>query len=424
MQLLLIGNGGREHALAWKLSQSPLVTRVLVAPGNGGTALPPNCENMPVDAEDLDGLVALAQAEQVDLVMVGPEVPLVAGVVDKLQAAGISVFGPTAAAARIEGSKAFSKEFMRRHNIPTGQAEIFDDFDEAMRYVRGLDDAPVIKADGLAAGKGVILPSGKFDAANVLKSILLEGKFGAAGQTVLLEERLEGPELSVLAFCDGKTGYDHAAAQDHKRVWDDDAGPNTGGMGAFAPSPLATPQLMKQIDETILRPTLVGMAAEGMPYMGVLYMGLMLTADGPKVIEYNCRFGDPETQVILPLLESDLVEILQACVAGRLSEVKPSWRQGAAVTIVMASAGYPLEYEVGVQITKIEDAEQLGCLVFHAGTKLAYGRLVTAGGRVLAVTAVSKNLRDARSQAYRGVHSIHFHHAHYRKDIGRKAIMG
>lgn len=424
MQLLLIGNGGREHALAWKLSQSPLVTRVLVAPGNGGTALPPKCENRPVNAEDLDGLVALAQAEQVDLVMVGPEVPLVLGVVDKLQAAGIPVFGPTAAAAQIEGSKAFSKQFMMRHNIPTGKAEIFSDFDDAMRYVRGLDDAPVIKADGLAAGKGVILPSGKFDAANVLRSILLEGKFGDSGNTVLLEERLEGPELSVLVFCDGKTGLIMPPAQDHKRVWDDDAGPNTGGMGAFAPSPLATPALIQQVDETILRPTLAGMAAEGMPYVGVLYIGLMLTKDGPKVIEYNCRFGDPETQVILPLLESDLVEILQACIAGRLNEVKPVWSNGAAVTIVMASAGYPLEYETGMMITKIEEAEQLGCLVFHAGTKLVQGRLVTAGGRVLAVTAVNRNLRDARSQAYRGVHTIHFNHAHYRKDIGRKAVSG
>ena len=424
MQLLLIGNGGREHALAWKLSQSPLVTRVLVAPGNGGTALPPKCENRPVDAEDLDGLVALAQAEQVDLVMVGPEVPLVAGVVDKLQAAGIVVFGPNAAAAQIEGSKAFSKQFMLRHNIPTGKAEIFSDFDDAMRYVRGLDEAPVIKADGLAAGKGVILPSGKFDAANVLKSILIEGKFGEAGNTVLLEERLEGPELSVLAFCDGKHAIIMPPAQDHKRAWDDDAGPNTGGMGAFAPSPLATPALIKQVDETILRPTLAGMAAEGMPYVGVLYIGLMLTKDGPKVIEYNCRFGDPETQVILPLLESDLVEILQACLAGRLNEVKPVWRDASAVTIVMAAAGYPVEYDTGVMITKIEEAEQLGCLVFHAGTKLIHGRLVTAGGRVLAVTAVSKNLRDARSQAYRGVHTIHFNHAHYRKDIGRKAVSG
>ena len=424
MQLLLIGNGGREHALAWKLAQSPQVTRVLVAPGNGGTLLPDKCENRPVDAEDLDGLVALAVAEQVDLVIVGPEVPLVAGVVDRLQAANIKVFGPTAAAARIEGSKAFSKQFMLRHNIPTGQAEIFDDFDDAMRYMRGIDDAPVVKADGLAAGKGVILPSGKVDAANVIKSILMDGKFGAAGNRVLLEERLEGPELSVLAFCDGTHAYLMPAAQDHKRAWDDDAGPNTGGMGAYAPAPLATPALMQQIETTILEPTLAGMAAEGMPYVGVLYMGLMITQDGPKVIEYNCRFGDPETQVILPLLESDLVDILVACVEGRLQEVKPQWRKGAAVTVVMASAGYPVEYETGIQITKIEDAEKLGCLVFQAGTKIMGDRLITAGGRVLAVTAVGSNLRDARSQAYKGVHAIHFNNAEYRKDIARTALLG
>jgi phosphoribosylamine--glycine ligase len=423
MQLLLIGNGGREHALAWKLAQSLQVTRILVAPGNGGTETVPKCENRAVDAEDLDRLVALAQAEQIDLVVVGPEVPLVAGVVDKLQAAGIAVFGPNAAAAQIEGSKAFSKEFMRRHNIPTGDAVIFSDFDEAMRYLRGIDGVPVLKADGLAAGKGVVLPQSKVEAANVLQSILLEGKFGAAGQTVLLEERLEGPELSVLAFCDGKNALIMPPAQDHKRIWDHDAGPNTGGMGAFAPSPLATPALMAQVEATILRPTLEGMAVEGMPYRGVLYMGLMLTATGPKVIEYNCRFGDPETQVILPLLESDLVEILLACVEGRLDGVKPRWRKGAAVTVVMASAGYPLEYEVGIEITQIEAAEQLGCLVFHAGTKRHNGRLLTAGGRVLAVTAIGKNLTDARSQAYGGVHKIHFNNAHYRKDIGRKAVV-
>jgi phosphoribosylamine---glycine ligase len=419
MQVLLIGNGGREHALAWKLGQSPQVTRVLVAPGNGGTATLPKVENAPVEMDDLDGLVTLAQAEQVDLVVVGPEAPLVAGIVDKLRVAGIRVFGPSGEAAQIEGSKAFSKAFMKRHNIPTGEAAIFTDFDEAMRYLRGVDGVPVIKASGLAAGKGVILPSGKVDAAHVLQTILLEGKFGEAGRTVLLEERLEGPELSVLAFCDGKIGVMMPAAQDHKRAWDNDNGPNTGGMGAFAPSPLATPEVMAQVEERILRPTLEGMIAEDMPYTGVLYMGLMLTADGPKVIEYNCRFGDPETQVILPLLESDLVEILLACVEGRLEQVTPQWRKGAAVCVVMASGGYPDEYDVNLQITGVDEAEQLGCLVFHAGTKWRDGRLLTAGGRVLAVAAVGRNIMDARSQAYGGVRKIHFTHAHFRKDIAR-----
>ena len=419
MQVLLIGNGGREHALAWKLEQSPLVTRVLVAPGNGGTATLPKTENVPVEMDDLDGLVTLAQAEQVDLVVVGPEAPLVAGIVDKLQAAGIRAFGPSHEAAQIEGSKAFAKAFMKRHNIPTAEAAIFTDFDEAMRYLRSVDGVPVIKASGLAAGKGVILPSGKVDAAHVLQMILLEGKFGEAGRTVLLEERLEGPELSVLAFCDGKIGVMMPAAQDHKRAWDNDTGPNTGGMGAFAPSPLATPEVMAQIEERILRPTLEGMIAEGMPYVGVLFMGLMLTADGPKVIEYNCRFGDPETEVLLPLLESDLMEILLACVEERLEQVTPRWREGAAVCVVMASGGYPDEYDVNLQITGVDTAEQLGCLIFHAGTKWRDGRLLTAGGRVLAVTAVGKNIADARSHAYGCVRKIHFTHAHFRKDIAR-----
>jgi phosphoribosylamine---glycine ligase len=253
---------------------------------------------------------------------------------------------------------------------------------------------------------------------------LLEGKFGAAGNMVLLEERLEGPELSVLAFCDGTHATMIPAAQDHKRAWDDDRGPNTGGMGAFAPSPLATPALMQEVEERILRPTLAGMAAEGMPYVGVLYMGLMITQNGPKVIEYNCRFGDPETQVILPLLESDLLEILLACVEGRLPEVTPQWRKDAAVTVVMASAGYPVEYDTGVQITNIEEAEQLGCLVFHAGTAQLGDRLITTGGRVLNVTAVGKSLTDARSHAYKGVHAIRFLNAEYRKDIARKAVPG
>ena len=311
MQVLLIGNGGREHALAWKLSQSPQVERILVAPGNGGTAHTPKTTNVDVAGDDLDGLVALAQREGIDLTMVGPEAPLVAGVVDRFQAAGLRIFGPTQAAAQLEGSKAFAKDFMQVHGIPTGQAAIFDDFDEAMRYLRGLDDAPVVKASGLAAGKGVILPASMTEAAAVIRGILIDGRFGQAGRTVLLEERLAGPELSVLAFCDGKTARMMPAAQDHKRLLDDDYGPNTGGMGAFAPSPLATPELLAQVEATIIQPTLAGMADAGTPYVGVLYAGLMLTDDGPKVLEFNARFGDPETQVILPLLQSDLVDILR-----------------------------------------------------------------------------------------------------------------
>jgi phosphoribosylamine---glycine ligase len=420
MQILLIGGGGREHALAWKLGQSPRVNRIWVAPGNGGTARTPKTENLDLSATDVPGLLAFAQQQGIDLTVVGPEAPLVEGVVDAFGAAGLRIFGPSRAAAQLEGSKAFSKEFMVRHGIPTAQSATFTDFDEAMRHLRNLEAVPVVKASGLAAGKGVILPETKEDVAQVLQSILLDGRFGAAGDTVLLEERLEGPELSVLAFCDGKTARVMPAAQDHKRLKNGDRGPNTGGMGAFAPSPLATPALLKQVEQQVLNPTLAGMAADGIPYVGVLYAGLMLTAKGPMVLEYNCRLGDPETQVILPLLESDLVDILDACLDGRLAKTTPRWRSDAAVTVVMAAPGYPDEYESGVEITHIDDAEAEGCLVFQAGTKQKDDRLLTAGGRVLAVTATGKTIEDARQVAYAGVAQIHFNNAHFRKDIGKK----
>ncbi|HXF60355.1 MAG TPA: phosphoribosylamine--glycine ligase [Caldilineaceae bacterium] len=424
MRILVIGSGGREHALAWKLSQSPRVSQLWVAPGNGGTATLPKCENVDLAADDLTGLRDFALRQPADLTVVGPEAPLAAGIVDLFQTAGLPIFGPTQAAARLESSKAIAKRFMRQHNIPTAQAAIFTDFDEATRYLRGLDDPPVVKASGLAAGKGVLLPATKAEAAAILQMMLLNHQFGEAGETVLLEERLSGPELSVLAFCDGKTALVMPGAQDHKRLLDNDLGPNTGGMGAFAPSPLATPELLAQVEETIIRPTLAGMAATGTPYVGVLYAGLILTGQGPKVLEYNCRFGDPEAQVLLPLLETDLVELLLACSEGRLAEVELRWRAGAAVTVVMAARGYPGEYEVGVPITRIEEAEARGCLVFHAGTKWKDGRLVTNGGRVLSVTAVGPTLQSAVAQVYGGVRRIHFNGAHYRTDIGRKAGSG
>lgn len=424
MRVLVIGNGGREHALAWKIGQSPRVTQLWVAPGNGGTAHLLKCENVPVAAGDLAALRDFAVQNRVDLTVVGPEAPLVEGAVDLFREAGLAVFGPSRAAAQMEGSKAFSKAFMLRHAIPTAQAATFDDFDEATRYLRGFDGAPVIKASGLAAGKGVILPNTRAEAAAVLQTMLLEGQFGEAGKTVLIEEKLKGPELSVLAFCDGKTARLMPAAQDHKRLMDDDLGPNTGGMGAFAPSPLASPGLMAEIEATIVRPTLAGLAAEGMPYVGVLYAGLMLTEQGPKVLEYNCRFGDPETQVLLPLLAGDLVEVMLACVEGRLAEVELAWRDEAAVTVVMAARGYPGEPEAGVPITQIDAAEATGCLVFQAGTKWKDERLLTNGGRVLAVTGVAASLPQAVRKAYAGVDRIHFNGAQYRKDIGRKAIAG
>lgn len=422
MRILVIGNGGREHALAWKLSQSPRVTQIWVAPGNGGTADVPKCENLAIAASDLVALREFAVQNQIDLTVVGPEAPLVEGAADLFRAAGLAVFGPSRAAAQMEGSKAFSKAFMQRHAIPTAQAATFDDFDEATRYLRSFDGAPVIKASGLAAGKGVILPNTRSEAAAVLQTMLLEGQFGEAGKTVLIEEKLEGPELSVLAFCDGQTARLMPAAQDHKRLMDDDLGPNTGGMGAFAPSPLATPDLLAEVETTIVRPTLAGLAAEGMPYVGVLYVGLMLTGQGPKVLEYNCRFGDPETQVLLPLLESDLVEVMLACVEGRLAEQEIAWRAEAAVTVVMAARGYPGEYEVGVPITHLDAAEAVGCLVFQAGTKWKDARLLTNGGRVLAVTALAATLAAAVRKAYAGVSPIHFNGAQYRKDIGQQWV--
>lgn len=417
MNILLIGGGGREHALAWAISRSPHTTRLYVAPGNSGTERLPTSTNVDLAVHDLDGLVDFARRAAIDLTVVGPEAPLVAGIVDRFHAAGLRIFGPSAAAAQLEGSKAFSKAFMLRHGIPTAQAAIFDDFDAAMRYLRGLDDAPVIKASGLAAGKGVILPDTKEGAAAAIQEILLGGRFGAAGNTVLLEERLQGPELSVLALCDGTHARILPPAQDHKRLLDGDRGPNTGGMGAFAPSPLATPALLAEIEATILRPTLAGMAAAGTPYVGVLYAGLMLTAQGPKVLEYNCRFGDPETQAIVPLLQGDLVEAMLACIEGRLDKATLHSGDQAAVTVVIAAPGYPDDYEAGVEIRGIEEAEAHGCLVFHAGAKIKDGRLVTAGGRVLAVTALGDTLAAARAQAYRGAAAIRFNGAYYRRDI-------
>ena len=421
MNILLIGGGGREHALAWALTRSAHTTRLYAAPGNSGTQSLARCENVALAVDDPDGLVTFAQTHAVDLTVVGPEAPLVAGIVDRFQAAGLRIFGPTAAAAQLEGSKAFSKEFMLRHNIPTAQAAIFDDFDAAMRHLRGLDQAPVIKASGLAAGKGVILPDTKEGAAAVIQDILLGNRFGAAGSTVLLEERLQGPELSVLALCDGTDARILPPAQDHKRLLDGDRGPNTGGMGAFAPSPLATPALMSEVEEIILRPTLAGMAAAGTPYVGVLYAGLMLTAQGPKVLEYNCRFGDPETQAIVPLLQGDLVEAMLACIEGRLAQATLTVAPQAAVTVVIAAPGYPNEYETGVEIAGIDQAKAKGCLVFHAGAKFKEGRLLTAGGRVLAITALGDGLTAARRRAYDGAAAIRFNGAYYRKDIAAQA---
>lgn len=422
MNILVIGGGGREHALAWKLRQSPRVERIYIAPGNGGTAQPPHTENVHVAADDMVGLMNCARQKGVNLTIVGPEAPLAAGVVDAFQTAGLPIFGPTQAAAQLESSKAFAKRFMTEYGIPTARAAVFDDFQQALAALAGMDALPVIKASGLAAGKGVVLPASLAEAEATLHDMLVKRCFGAASATVLLEERLSGPEVSVLAFCDGKTARVMPAAQDHKRLLDGDRGPNTGGMGAFAPSPLFTPDLLAAVQEGILLPTLAGMAALGAPYVGVLYAGLMLTEGGPKVLEFNCRLGDPETQVILPLLESDLVDICEACIAGDLRSLTPVWRKQAAVTVVMAAGGYPGSYASGRAITGVEQAQEKGCLVFHAGTKRSGDALLSAGGRVLAVTGAADSLVAAADLAYAGTAAIHFDGAHYRTDIARRPL--
>ncbi len=421
MKVLVVGSGGREHALVWSLLRSPRVAEVLVAPGNGGTAGLDRVRNVDVAADDVAGLVAAASANAADLTVIGPEVPLAAGVVDAFAAAGLAVFGPTAAAARLEGSKAFSKAAMARWGIPTAASDTFTDLDDALAHLRSLDAVPVVKASGLAAGKGVLLPDTLAEAEAAVTAMLgPEARFGAAGLEVVLEERLTGPEVSLLAFCDG---YDVAvmpAARDHKRLADGDEGPNTGGMGAFVPSPDVTPALVDEVIRTVLRPVLDGMAAEGSPYVGVLYAGLMLTPRGMRVLEFNCRFGDPEAQVILPLLESDLVDVLEACLAGRLADAPPRWSDRAAATVVLAAAGYPDTPRQGDAITGLDDAEAAGCVVFHAGTAVdAQGVVRTAGGRVLAVTAVGDDLEAALDTAYAGVARMGFDGAQHRRDIGR-----
>lgn len=426
-RILIIGRGGREHALAWKLAQSPRVQGVWVAPGNGGTALAGGkVANVDLQEGDFAGLIDFARRSGVTLTVVGPEAPLADGMVDAFQAAGLRCFGPSKAAAQIEASKAFAKDFMARHGIPTARHATFSDFDAALAHLRQIDYPAVLKASGLAAGKGVILPASLDEAEAALRQIMLAREFGAAGDEVVIEERLAGPEASVLAFSDGRTVALMPAAQDHKRVFDGDQGPNTGGMGAYAPAPLMTPTLLDEVRRTVLQPTVDGLAAEGMPYIGVLYAGMMLTADGPRTLEFNCRLGDPETQVILPLLESDLVDVIEACLTGRLANVDVRWRDGAAATVVAASEGYPGSYPKGREISGVAEAEALpGVAVFHAGTRLDdAGRLLTDGGRVLAVTGIGGDLPAALGRAYAGIEPICFQGMHFRRDIGARADVG
>jgi phosphoribosylamine--glycine ligase len=426
MRLLVIGNGGREHALAWKLAQSPHVTRVYVAPGNGGTATLEKCENVAIAANDISALLAFAREKRIDLTMVGPEEPLVLGVVDAFQAEGLKIFGPSQAAAQLEGSKSWAKAFMEAQGVPTAAHASFTDYREALKYVMTSPAPPVVKVSGLAAGKGVYVPTCFNDAEAALYEIYVDKKFGDSTE-VVIEEMLQGPELSVLAFCDGVSFKLMPTAQDHKRLNDGDEGPNTGGMGAYAPVPTiagqVTADLLHEIGETVFRPVLDGLAAVHTPYVGILYAGLMMTPNGIKVLEFNCRFGDPETQVILPLLESDLVEILLACLDGRLNAIHPKWSNNTAATVVMAAGGYPSSYQKGDVITGLEPAAMLPNVnVFHAGTALNGGQIVTNGGRVLAVTGVGHNLASALDSAYAGIEAIDFEGAFYRRDIGKRAL--
>jgi len=416
---MLVGGGGREHALAWKLRQSPLVQELIIAPGNAGTAA--LGRNVAVKADDIAGQVALATAEQPDLVVVAPDNPLALGLVDRLQAAGLRAFGPSAAAARIESSKALAKEIMARAGIPTAAFRIVEDYAAAERFVREQQRPFVVKADGLALGKGVIVAETVAETLAALRSMLEEGAFGTAGARVVLEERLHGEEISLLAFSDGRAVVPMVASQDHKRLLDGDHGPNTGGMGAYAPVGAVDRQLMEQATAQILQPAIDTLAELGTPFVGVLYAGLMLTADGPRVLEFNARFGDPETQVLLPLLESDLVEIMLACVEGRLTSDLVRWHPGAALGVVLAAEGYPAQPRTGDPITLPSDLPP-ETLIFHAGTAERDGQLVTAGGRVLAAVGLGATLAEAHQRAYALAEQIDFAGRHLRRDIGRRGL--
>ena len=423
MRILLIGGGGREHALAWKLVQSPNVEKLYAAPGNPGMALLQKCECINLNVDDLEGVADYAEEKSIDLTVVGPEAPLVAGLADVFKRRGLPVFGPSKAAAQLEGSKAFSKELMAKYNIPTAFFKICEDIGAAKAYVEEKGAPIVVKADGLAAGKGVVVAMTKQEALDAIDDMMGDHKFGAAGARVVLEEYMEGEEASLLAFTDGKTVVPMIAAQDHKRVFDGDEGPNTGGMGTYAPAPVMTDILRLKATELVLKPVVAAMAKEGTPYQGCLYAGLMIKGDSVKVVEFNCRFGDPETQVVLPLLDGDLAEIMLACATGTLDKVEVAWHDKAAVCVVMASGGYPESYEKGKEITGLAAAEEdKDVVVFHAGTKEADGKIVTSGGRVLGVTAVDASIKAARDRAYAAVEKIAFEKNFYRKDIAWRAL--
>jgi len=419
MNVLVIGSGGREHAIMWKVSQSPKLTKLYALPGNPGMAeLAENVSGISVD--DHVSVVSFCKDKQIDLVIVGPEAPLAAGLVDSLSAEGIRCFGPSQGAAQIEASKSFAKDFMARHNIPTAKYATFSKYDEAIGYLESIDYPIVIKASGLAAGKGVILPETDEEAKSTLEDILVKKVFGEAGVEVVIEERMTGQEVSLMAFTDGTSVVPMLPAQDHKRLLDGDQGLNTGGMGAYAPAPIFTPELMNEAVEKILKPAVDGMKNEGIPFVGVLYAGLMLTPNGIRTLEFNCRFGDPETQVVLPLLETDLIEIAAACADGNLANINIQWKNNAAVCVVLASKGYPEKMESGKVVTIEKLPDDMVC--FHAGTKTENGNLITSGGRVFGLTAWADNIKTASHNVYANIGKISFEGVQYRTDIAGKAL--
>ncbi|MCL6327663.1 phosphoribosylamine--glycine ligase [Pectobacterium polaris] len=423
MNILVIGNGGREHALAWKASQSPLAKRVYVAPGNAGTALESALTNVDIAATDIPALVAFAQENHIDLTIVGPETPLVIGVVDAFQSAGLKIFGPTQGAAQLEGSKAFTKDFLARHNIPSAEYQNFTEVEPALAYVRSKGAPIVIKADGLAAGKGVIVAMTLQEAENAIQDMLAGNAFGDAGHRIVVEEFLDGEEASFIVMVDGKNVLPMATSQDHKRVGDKDTGPNTGGMGAYSPAPVVTDEIHQRVMDQVIWPTVNGMAAEGNTYVGFLYAGLMISADGqPKVIEFNCRFGDPETQPIMLRLRSDLVELCLAACDGTLDQKDSVWDERPSLGVVLAAGGYPADYNTGDVISGLPQQDAEDGKVFHAGTKLNGIDVVTNGGRVLCVTALGNTVAEAQQRAYEIAAGIQWQGVFCRKDIGYRAI--
>jgi len=421
MKVLVIGSRGREHTLVWKMTQSPKVSQVYCAPGNAGISRLAQCVN--IDADSIEKLVGFTKKEKIDLTVVGPELPLSQGIVNEFNQQGLKIFGPSKEAAEIESSKVFSKYLLKKYHIPTANYQVFQNSEKALNYIQQQTFPLVIKADGLAAGKGVFIVKNLLEARDALNALMEEKKFGEAGRQVIIEEFLEGEEVSILAFCDGKTVVPMVSSQDHKKIFDNDLGTNTGGMGAYSPVPFYPDEFEKRVLEEILKPTVKGLQNEGKEYKGVLYAGLILTKEGPKVLEFNARFGDPETQVILPRLKTDLIDILNAVIDSTLHKINIEWEDNAAVCVVVASGGYPEKYQKGKVINGLEKLEKMkNMIAFHAGTKFQEGRVVTSGGRVLGITAWDETISKAKEKAYKGIEEIYFEDMYYRKDIAAKAI--